>query len=48
MAYSDEFQAIRIFSVHTNANHPRAELSVRFDVSKQAFNETYLYLIFLK
>lgn len=48
MTYSDEFQATRFFSVHTNANHPWVELSVRFDVSKQAFNETYLYPTFLK
>lgn len=48
MTYPDEFQAIRFFSVHTNANHPRAQLSVRLQGSKQAFNETNLYPFFLK
>lgn len=38
----------QIFSVHTNANHPWAQLSVRLQGAKQAFNETNLYPVFLK
>lgn len=43
----DELQAIRFFSVHTKADHPRAQLSVRPQGSKQAFNHN-LYPILLK